>query len=237
MQGTKIEWTDLTWNPITGCTKGCSYCYAHKMATWFAGTKAFPNGFTPTLYEDRLAEPFNLKTAKRIFTCSMGELFSVNDGWTTKVITAIKKAPWHTFQLLTKNPQQLVPFSPFPDNCWVGVSVTNNTQFCIALKWLKAIDAKVKYISFEPLLEECEAMPGLLKLAGINWAIVGRQTPVGKSPSPKLRWIYDISHACTRAGVPIFFKNNLLGLVNSSSGKMKAMLVNQYGNLRQEYPK
>ncbi len=217
MNKTKIEWTDYTWNPVTGCKAGCPYCYARNIANRFKGTKAFPNGFEPTFHEDRLYEPLAAPDGSKIFTCSMGELFGdwLPEWQVKQVFDVIRMKPEHTFQLLTKQPQSLKKWIPFPDNCWVGVSAPTLDAFCNAWFYIKDIKAKVKFISLEPLLDwECEYrdFKWALETAEINWLIIGQQTPVSAKTQPKIEWVKEILDAADKAGVPVFLKNNLTPL-------------------------
>ena len=172
-----------TWNPITGCLNGCPYCYARKLAygrlrsrylanRTIAGIEHIPldregmamllqrqtDPFYPRFWQNRIDElyfaPVN-QQAKGIFVCDMGELFGVwiPREWQEEIFDCIKLNPQHRFYLLTKQPQNLIKFSPFPPNCYIGVSVTRNNQLADALKYLRQIEATVKFISFEPLLE------------------------------------------------------------------------------------
>ena len=176
MNKTNIEWTDYTWNPITGCLNGCEYCYARKLANGRLRERYLHGGeFSTSLsYHDRypgcVLDPFyprfwpervremclhiGLGERKRIFVCDMGELFGdwIPEEWQVQIFNAIKMNPQHTFQLLTKQPQNLAKWE-FPSNCWVGVTATNQAMFDEAVKYLKEVEATVKFISFEPLLE------------------------------------------------------------------------------------
>ena len=236
MQKSKIEWTDFTWNPITGCTKGCDYCYARKMAENPYYRKAFPNKFEPTFYTDRLKEIEN-HSGHKIFVCSMGELFATgHENWTAEILNRIKLYPHTTFQLLTKQPQNLKKWSPFPDNCWVGVSATNEEMFVNAVVHnLGYIEAKVKFISLEPLLdwEKRWYHDNYMRQNGINWLIIGQQTPVRPATTPKLEWIREIVEAADKGGVKVFLKDNL----NSYEISDYPELLDKHGNLRQEFPK
>ena len=168
-----IEYLDYVWNFESGCTKGCSHCYAKKIATRFPDH--YPNGFEPTLYPEAFCSPMRLKKPSIIGVGYMGDLFddaidpaakveapmpsgqfSVSmslKGW---IETTIKECPQHRFLFLTKQPQNLAKWSPFPDNCWVGVSVTNQAMHNEAIVALDAIEARIKYISYEPLLERID---------------------------------------------------------------------------------
>ncbi len=163
-QGPKgIEWTDYTWSPISGCRHSCGYCYARRMATRFEG-KAFPNGFMPTFYPERLTEPAKVKRPSKIFVGSMGDLFGDWD-WANatgyhrvdgdrvieEVLQIVRECPQHTFQFLTKNPKRYQGID-FPANAWVGTSVENQAAAEQRIPILLQATAKVRFVSVEPLL-------------------------------------------------------------------------------------
>ena len=222
MNKTKIEWTDFTWNPITGCLGPngdgvrCSYCYANKLANGrlkplylshshpLTGDTQDP--FAPRFWVDRLEEPTHLKKPAKIFVCDMGELLG---NWVPRVIkndifAIIKRCPWHTFQLLTKQDQNLHKFSPYPDNCWVGVSVEGR-DLGRPIYFLNQIKATVKFISFEPLLYPVTQVNLIQRL---NWVILGGKS--GRDPFyPPIEWINEIELKTRTADIPIFEKNNL----------------------------
>lgn len=152
----------------------------------------------------------HLHTPRGIFVCDMSDLFGIGvpEEWTTGVLDAIKLWPEHRFYLLTKQPQNLVKFSPFPDNCWIGVTATANAFLTNALIGLSNIEAKVKYISFEPLLGDVGMNDHMRFVdAGVNWVIIGAQTKPYKTP--KIEWVQEIIDACDKAGVAVFLKDNL----------------------------
>jgi len=171
---------------------------------------------------------------------TMIELFGdwVNSKWMGYIVEDVRSNPQHTFIFLTKQPQNLIKWSPFPDNCWVGVSVTSAKDAIIRIPKLKDITAPVKFISFEPLLKPI-ASPNqlyiMLKLSGINWVIIGQQTPVNKATMLKVGWIQEIVRACDWASIPVFLKDNLISCVDqylfAFSGKFPDI------KLRQEFPK
>jgi len=212
MNRTKIEWTDYTWNPITGCKHGCWYCYAEKLSKRFK--KIFPNGFEPTFYPDRLKEPYCLLKPSKIFVCSIADLFAdwTPQEWRDEVLASVFHCSIkHTFQLLTKSPEGIEKFVRFPENVWVGATVTSEKD-AHNISMMTLVDAKIRFISFEPLL-------GLIDfntvhcLDGIQWVIVGKLTG---SKKVKLEpfWVWEIMRECERHDIPLFMKDNL-GFENS----------------------
>jgi len=206
--------------------------------------------FYPRFWEERLKELHQVKAwttnqgktytikrfssqAKGIFVCDMGELFGdwIPRVWQDEIFDCIKANRHHRFYLLTKQPQNLVKWSPFPDNCWVGVTVCNEPMFQKAMKYLPYVQAKIRFISFEPLLGRILTTPGQLKRY-INWVIIGAQTKPYKPP--KIEWVEEIVKAADQAGIPVFIKNNLLAELPMSI-KGKPLLHGAY-KLRQEMP-
>jgi len=182
--------------------------------------------FYPRFWEERLDDikssdawwdTLGGRQAKGIFTCDMGELFGdwVPEAWQKEIFDAIKSDPLDRFYLLTKQPQNLAKFSPFPNNCWVGVTATNFKMYGEALFYLGEVEAKVKYLSFEPLLSRLDPAPygpytsSMMSedLCAINWLIIGAQTKPYKPP--RLEWVKEIVRAADQAGIPVFLKNNL----------------------------
>lgn len=202
-----IEWTDATWNPVTGCSKvspGCAHCYAERIAERFRGTKGFPYGFDLALRYDRLALPLTWKKSKRIFVNSMSDLFheDVPIEFVKSVFETMKRANWHQFQILTKRSERLREFAlelPWPDNVWVGVSVEYQ-RWTSRIEDLRSVPAAVRFLSVEPLLGPLE-----LDLDGIDWVIVGGESgPKARPMRPE--WVYSIRDQCQDAEVPFFFK-------------------------------
>lgn len=207
MNRTKIEWCDFSWNPITGCSHGCWYCYAKKLAQRFP--KIFPNGFKPTFYFDRLQEPWLYKKPSRIFVCSIADIFAqwTNPNWRDKVIRYAYLSPVpHTFIFLTKNPELIPPRFTFPKNFWMGTTVTNEDGDSRNIEEIKKVHAGVRFVSFEPLLG---ALPEDVNLEGINWIIIGKLTG-SKRVKLDLAWVYDIIRRADQLGIPIFMKDNLM---------------------------
>jgi len=210
MQKSRIEWTDYSVNPIKGlCPVACSYCYARKMYKRFHWDENIR--FEP---EQAFVDAFNAPAGSKIFVGSTMELFGdwvKSHNWLEQIMDWPKVMPNKTFIFLTKQPQNLPKV--FPDNCWVGVSSTNNFTY---LGDLKNVKAKVKFISFEPLLSwdmglihQRETFHEILNKLGITWVIIGQQTPQNKKTMPKVEWIKDIVTACDKAEIPVFLKNNL----------------------------
>ena len=198
MNKTKIEWADYTWNPVTGCLHGCSYCYARKIAERFKGSKAWPQGFAPLFHPERLKEPRKLGTkwtcpvslakGSTIFVCSMADLFGdwVPDPWINEVMLAAKGANRHTYIFLTKNPKRYLtlPGSCFQDNFWFGASVDGlpNQNGYNTISALRSLPHENKFISFEPLLRDV----GPLDLTGIKQVIIGAQTNPSVEVTPEM---------------------------------------------------
>ena len=212
MNKTKIEWVrnsddsqGYTWNPCTGCSRRCSYCYAWKMAKRLRGRYGYPKDdpFTPTFHPDRLNEPKKVGIPSKIFVCSMGELYDPTFKRTVRktVFEIIQSCPWHTFQVLTKCYRALNYPESYPPNVWLGISITNNDQIW-GVKCLLETDAKIKFISFEPLQEEID-----VNLTGINWIIIGAQTQPLKLPD--YMWVLGLFQEAKRRGAKVFLKNNL----------------------------
>lgn len=205
-----IEWTQATWNPVTGCNKvspGCKNCYAEKMSKrlQLMGQKNYRNGFKLTLQPHMLERPLEWKSSKLIFVNSMSDLFhkDVPVSFLQKVFKVMNEADWHQFQVLTKRSERLAELSSrlkWSKNIWMGVSVENDDyQYRIAD--LKKTDAHIKFLSVEPLLGPITKM----NLKGIDWVIVGGESGPG-AREVKKEWITDIRDQCVKAKVPFFFK-------------------------------
>jgi protein gp37 len=211
---TEIEWTDATWNPVTGCTKitlGCDNCYAERFAERFRGVPGHPfeNGFDLTLRPDRVLQPLSWKKPKQIFVNSMSDLFHKEVPWTfvDSVFDTMEKANWHTYQVLTKRSSLLVRYlrSRYgdgfaPAHIWLGVSV-EDAKNAVRLKHLQSAQASVKFVSFEPLLGPV----GEVDLTGINWAIVGGESGPRARPMAE-EWAIHLRDQCRAAKVAFFFK-------------------------------
>ena len=290
---TGIDYGDYAWNFASGCgnnvggkCKGGGFnCWAYPITKRFASR--YPNGFRPHIYSEALLSPLYLKKPSRILCAFMGDLFwdcpefdpsycgeprgqfgeDEHGLFTLKglLFDTIAKCPQHTFLFLTKQPQNLIKFSPFPENCWVGVSITNQKALIEAEKYLPYIQAKVIYLSIEPCLEAID-LTGYGLLSGCNACCNGDrcdnprhrfrpQCPVCHGTAkgnnvkwviigaqtkptvmPKIEWVNEIAKACIKAGIPMFLKDSLKPLVDKSSDVVD---LTQYGSakLRQEMPK
>jgi len=205
-----IEWTDSTWNPVTGCTKisiGCRNCYAERLTYRLKamGVPAYKNGFKVTIHPESLHAPLNTKKRKMIFVNSMSDFFheDVPDSFIHQAIDVMRDADWHIFQILTKRSARLKEFSKkisWPDNVWLGVTVESN-ELIYKMEDLKCSGAKTKFLSLEPLLTPMEN----LDLTGIDWVIVGGESGPGSRPI-KESWVLDIKGQCELFNVPFFFK-------------------------------
>ncbi len=205
-----IEWTESTWNPITGCTKispGCKHCYAERMAERLQamGQENYRNGFALTLQPQMLELPLRWKTPQTIFVNSMSDLFheDVPLEYIERVFEVMRRAHWHRFQLLTKRADRLAEFAPqlpWEPHIWMGVSVESD-RYCRRIDELRRTGARIKFLSLEPLLGP---LPDL-DLRGIHWVIVGGESgPKARPMSPA--WARDLRDQCRRMKVPFFFK-------------------------------
>jgi protein gp37 len=209
-QGSGIEWTESTWNPVTGCTKispGCKYCYAERMAERLQAMRQanYMNGFALTLQPHMVELPLRWKKPQTIFVNSMSDLFhtDVPLSYIRKVFAVMARAHWHRFQVLTKRADRLAELNTvleWAPNIWMGVSVEND-NYRERVDLLRLTNARIKFLSLEPLLGPLRA----LNLHGIDWVIVGGESGRGARPMA-LDWVTDLRDQCRQANVPFFFK-------------------------------
>lgn len=215
MQNTKIEWTDRTWNPVTGCKRGCFYCYVKRLRNY---------SMDPAIHPERLERPLKVKKPQMIFTCSTADLFGnwVPTTWILQVLDIIRQCPQHIFQLLTKNPGRMRDFQ-FPPNCWLGITETGTKVNWTAPGFKPQSDyliddwgwfdtPNLKFISFEPLLKPIyQQIP-----PGVGWIIIGAMTGKGgrvvKEYRPLVAWIEDLLNKADYRRIPVFMKDNLAGI-------------------------
>lgn len=237
MQKTKIDWADMTWNPVTGCLHGCTYCYARKIANRFGmpqpdngcyvytgkikgyddavHTGPYPWGFAPTLHTYRLTEPQKIKKPQTIFVCSMADLFGewVPDEWIQAVFHACEKAPQHRYLFLTKNAEGTAEYDQYFDmhkNWWCGISATTQgSEYGLAQMTINAN----RFISIEPILEPIR-LQQRVRIPFADWVIVGAETGNRKEKViPEKKWVSDLSAQCFWYKVPIFMKESLRSLM------------------------
>lgn len=210
MAQSSIEWTELSWNPVTGCTKisdGCKFCYAEVMTRRLKaiGLEKYKEGFTIKIHPITLADPYEWKGSKMVFVNSMSDLFhkDVPDDFIQDVFKTMRENPQHTFQVLTKRTDRVLELDKvlsWADNIWMGTSIENN-KVINRLEELKKTNAKTKFLSCEPLIGSLAE----INLSGINWVIVGGES--GRSPRPmKKEWVIEIKEQCNFYNVPFFFK-------------------------------
>lgn len=207
---TKIEWTDASWNPVTGCTKisdGCQNCYAATLTRRLVAmhNPRYTNGFEVTIHNDLIDLPTKWKTPKRIFVNSMSDIFheKVPDEVILKIFNTMNKCPQHTFQVLTKRPERLITLNErikWTPNIWMGVTIENN-KYLSRADTLRATNASVKFISAEPLLSGL----GEINLEGIDWIIVGGESGSHARPMQK-EWVLEIRDVAKKYGTAFFFK-------------------------------
>jgi protein gp37 len=205
-----IEWTEMTWNPVTGCTKvsqGCKHCYAERMAKRLTamGAERYRNGFSVTLHPDLVDIPRSWRLPRVVFVNSMSDLFhdDIPLAYIQRVFATMRDCPRHTFQVLTKRSErlaELAPHLPWPKNVWMGVSV-EDARVLHRVADLQSVPAKVRFLSLEPLIGPLES----LSLDGIHWVIVGGESGPQARPMRK-EWVKDILRQCRAAKVPFFFK-------------------------------
>lgn len=214
-ENSAIEWTDATWNPVTGCTKisaGCKHCYAERLAIRLQamGSHRYRSGFDVALQPDQLPLPLRWRTPKMIFVNSMSDLFheAVPDEYVRAVVGVMALADWHTYQVLTKRAGRLrrllegkLATAAVLKHIWWGVSVENKRYGLPRVEELRRTPAAVRFLSIEPLLEDL----GPVDLSGIHWAIVGGESGPGARPL-RQEWVESIRHQCDEAAVPFFFK-------------------------------
>lgn len=211
MAESAIEWTEHTWNPVTGCTKvspGCKHCYAETMARRLKamGARGYENGFEITLHPYRLEQPLHRRTPTVYFVNSMSDLFheDVPDAFIEKVLAVCEQTPQHTYQVLTKRAERLPEFyrrRKCPDNVWLGVSVEDRKYGVPRIAQLRKVRAKTRFLSVEPLLEDV----GSLNLSGIQWVIAGGESGAKARPM-EAAWAKKVRDQAIAQGVAFFFK-------------------------------
>jgi protein gp37 len=214
-QNTAIEWTDVTWNPIRGCTKispGCAHCYAETFAERFRGVPGHPyeQGFDLRRVPEKLLEPFRLSSPKMIFVNSMSDLFhkEISLDEILAVARVMERADWHTYQVLTKRSERMsellrteLSFVAGLPHIWWGVSVEDRKHGLPRVEHLRAAPAGLRMLSVEPLLEDL----GPIDLSGIGWVILGGESGPKARPLDEA-WVVNVRDACLDSGVPFFFK-------------------------------
>jgi protein gp37 len=212
---TKIEYADATWNPVTGCTPisaGCEHCYAKRQAEQMQrqGIEKYRNGFSVTVHLDEMERPRRWKKPRRIFVCSMGDLFHerVPSQTIYDIVDVIRECPQHTFLVLTKRPKRMAEIFAvsIPENMWVGTTVEDR-QAIPRLMSLGMVRAVVRFVSFEPLLEDLGGayLVDAMDLARVDWVIVGGESGPGARPMDK-SWVIPLRDHCELRRIPFFFK-------------------------------
>ncbi|MBK8946172.1 MAG: phage Gp37/Gp68 family protein [Ignavibacteriae bacterium] len=242
MKKTKIEWTEETWNPTIGCTKvsaGCKFCYAETMANRLQamGTSGYENGFKFSLMPERLEQPFKKKKPTKYFVNSMSDLFheEIPKEFLDKIFDVIEKTPQHIYQILTKRDKRMLEYfqnKSVPKNVWLGVTSENRKDGLPRIDILRKINASVKFLSIEPLLEDL----GKINLKGINWVIVGGESGYKARPM-KEEWAINIKDQCEKANVPFFFKQWGTWGADEIKRNKKANGRKLQGKLWEDYPK
>ena len=206
----KIEWTESTWNPVSGCTKisrGCDNCYAERMAIRLKamGTRGYENGFEVTMHSHALEKPLKMKKPQVIFVNSMSDIFheKIPDEFIFQIFEVMNKAHWHTFQVLTKRPKRLAKLAAklnWTENIWMGVTVEAN-EYVDRVDYLRYCPAKIKFLSLEPLIDSVDK----LDYSGIDWVIAGGESGYGARVMQK-EWVLEIRDRCENENIDFFFK-------------------------------
>lgn len=207
---TNIEWTESTWNPVTGCTKisdGCHHCYAERMShrLFLMGQPNYANDFRVTCHANALNIPLRMKRPQMIFVNSMSDLFhsEIPFEFLQRIFNVMNQARWHTFQILTKRADRLAELAPLLDwtpNIWMGVTV-ESAKYLHRIDCLRTVPAAVRFLSMEPLLSDV----GQIDLTGVDWVIVGGESGPGARPMDA-DWARNIRDQCQEGNVPFFFK-------------------------------
>ena len=210
MNKSKIEWTESTWNPVSGCTKisrGCENCYAERMAKRLQamGTRGYENGFEVTLHPHALEKPLKMKKPQVIFVNSMSDIFheKIPDAYIEQMFEVMNRAHWHTFQVLTKRPERLDQIAhklEWSENIWMGVTIEAN-QYAERADHLRRCPARIKFLSLEPLIDSVDQ----IDYTGIDWVIVGGESGPGARIMRK-EWVTDVRDRCQKEGIDFFFK-------------------------------
>lgn len=210
MNKTKIEWTDVSWNPITGCTQyseGCLNCYAKRMAKRLhaMGNPRYINNFNVTVHEDLFKKPLEIKKPSVVFVCSMSDLFHdlVDFSVIDKIFDTMEKADWHIFQVLTKRPERLLEYSrtrEIPNNVWVGTSV-ELAKYFDRVDLLRKVKAEIHFLSCEPLLGSLKN----IDLENIQWVVAGGESGPNARPVER-EWLVELKNSCQENDVAFFFK-------------------------------
>jgi len=232
-QTSKIEWTEASWNPVTGCSKisaGCKYCYAERLARRLQkmGQRRYRNGLEVTLHPDLINAPLKWKRPRRIFVNSMSDLFheKIPDKFIESVFETMRLAHWHTFQILTKRASRMAELAPrlhWPENVWMGVTVESQRELH-RMRELQKMPSAVRFVSMEPLLSPISDFP----IENIDWIIVGGESGP-KARAMEKSWVIEIRNRCMAYGIPFFFKQ--WGGVNK---KKNGSLLD--GKYHYEYP-
>lgn len=223
MGRTAIEWTEVTWNPVTGCDRvspGCDNCYAERLAVRLKamGNRRYANGFRVSLHWDKIDEPLKWRKPRLVFVNSMSDLFhpDVPDDFIHAVVDVMTRSPHHTYQILTKRPQRaehLFDGSALSANIWIGTSIEND-QYTFRANYLRKIDASVRFISCEPLLGPLPS----LDFTDLHWIIVGGESGPGHRPI-QAAWVRDLRNRTVAHNIPFFFKQ-WGGFTPKAAGRM-----------------